>query len=362
MDTLARGLNREKYDVRVLCPPAGDLPRRLDGSGIPLDHLPFAPELDLSGDVRLVRPLVEYLRRCRFHIVHTHSTKAGVWGRLAARFCGVPVILYTPNAYRFLRYRRASPAWGLYVGLEWVLGRVGSGIVAAGPSEASITGALRLAPANRRFVVNNGVPFTELGQPGRDAAVRRRLGLPEGRPLVVTVGRLTHQKDPLTFVEMAGRVAKMREDVVFVMVGDGELQRATDERIGQLGIEDRVRMILRTDEIPALLLEADVFVMTSRYEGLSYAAAEAAARGRAMVVSDVPGLRDLVQHDVSGLRAPVGDVAAFTNAVVQLLADTDRRQALGQHAALRVRREFSVEGMVRETEALYDRLLVGVGR
>jgi glycosyltransferase involved in cell wall biosynthesis len=360
--TLARGLNSAKYDVRVLCPPAGDFRLRLDGSGIPLDHLPFAPELDLSGDVRLLRPLVEYLRRYRFHIVHTHSTKAGLWGRLAARLCGVPVVLYTANAYRFLRYRRGSPLWGLYVGLEWVLGRVGSGIVAAGPSEASITGALRLAAPDRQFVVNNGVPFAEPLHSGRDAAVRRQLGLPDGRPLVVTIGRLVPQKDPLTFLDMAGRVVKARDDVVFVMVGDGELRRVTVERIGQLGIEDRVYVIPGTDRVPALLLEADVFVMTSRYEGLSYAAAEAAALGCAMVVSDVPGLRDLVQHDVSGLLAPVGDSSAFTSAVLQLLANPGRRRALGEQAVLRVRRQFSVEGMIRETEALYDQLLEAAPR
>jgi glycosyltransferase involved in cell wall biosynthesis len=141
------------------------------------------------------------------------------------------------------------------------------------------------------------------------------------------------------------------------MVGDGELESAVRARARAHGIHERLVLISHLDDLGPLLLEADVFVMTSRYEGLSYAAAEAGARGRPMVLSDVAGLRDLIPDERTGCLVPAGDAALFASRIIELLADPARRAALGREAARRVATTFNAAGMIAATERVYDGLL-----
>lgn len=351
--TLATGLDRSKYEVRVLAPSGSDLERRLAQTGIPVDTLPFRVDGQFIRELPLLPQVHRYIADGHFDIVHLHSTKAGVWGRLSAAIAQVPVVLYTPNGYRFLRFRRGAPGWRAWSGVEWLMGRLGGYVVAAGPSEGQLARELRLALEGRVFVVNNGVA----AHPGEGSAgVRERLGLGGSGPLVVKIGRLAGQKAPLDFVAAAGIVARARPDVTFALLGKGDLEAAVRRAIAREGLEHRLHIVPFTAEVPALLRETDVFVMTSKHEGLSYAAAEAAAAQCGLVLSDVPGLRDLVVDGVSGRLVPPGDVPGFAAAIVDLLDHPDRRRAWGAEAARIVGEQFSVDNMIRATEALYQRL------
>jgi glycosyltransferase involved in cell wall biosynthesis len=355
--TLAQHLSPEKYNVRVLCPESGSLRRRLQELCIPADYLPVDAGMDLAGDARFLTQLIGYLRGHRFDLVHAHSTKAGFLGRLAARISQVPLVLYTPHAYRFTRYRVGSLGWIAYLALEWMGGQWGDGTISVSSFEGLLTRKFRLAPKRGQFVVNNGVPVATANRRHRDPTLRRRLGLPGDRPLVLTVGRLTAQKAPLDFIEAAARIAQRNDAAVFVMVGEGDLEHQARTRAAALGIANRVHILQETDEIQALLLEADVFVMTSRYEGLSYAAAEAAACGCPLVVSDIPGLRDLVQDGHTGFVALPGDVVGFGDRVLRLLNDSDLRSRLGAAGSRFVAEHFGLARMIEETERTYDVLL-----
>jgi len=244
--TLAQRLDRSKYDVHVLCPEKGELRQRLQALGLRFDTISVQSEMDAWGDFQMARRVLRYLGEHQFDLVHAHSTKAGFWGRGAAWVSRVPVVLYTPHAYRFLRYPVGSPLWAGYVVLEWLGGRAGTGVIAVGPSEGRLTRRLHLAPKRRQFVVNNGVPMVSAPQ-ARDPRVRGRLGLPERCPLVLTVGRFMRQKDPLAFVEVAAAIGCRNGSVEFVMVGEGELEPAVRRRAVKLGIAERLHIVPRTD-------------------------------------------------------------------------------------------------------------------
>lgn len=353
--TLATGLDRARFDVRVLCPTGSDLQRRLEQAGIPADHLPFLVDGSFVRELPLVPRIYRYISNGRFDVVHLHSTKAGVWGRLAAAVAGVPVILYTPNGYRFLRYAPGSLSWRVWAGIEWLMGRLGGHVVAAGPSEGQIARDLHLAPAGRTLVINNGVAADPTAVVR--AGVRARLGLPEGRQIVLKIGRLAGQKAPLDFVAAAGKVHQRCPDAVFVLIGKGDLEPDVRAAVARAGLADVFHLITWTDEVPALLRETAVFVMTSKHEGLSYAAAEAASAKCGMVLSDVPGLRDLVVDGVTGRKVAPGDVQGFASATIELLERPDLRRQYGEAAALLVAENYSIESMLRQTETLYDRLL-----
>jgi glycosyltransferase involved in cell wall biosynthesis len=312
--------------------------------------------MDLWGDLRALWLTVGYLRRQRFDIVHTHSTKAGLWGRIAARLAGVPVVVYTPNAFRFLAFPSSGLKHGFYVALERIAQRFGTAIIAASESEAELARERRIAPPNRVFRVNNGVDLDQLLSHVARPEVRAELGLPRTAPLVTAVARLYPQKALHVFIDAARRVAQAIPEVHFVIVGDGPLKAKLLTQIAEVGLAGRLTLVDYTSEVPQLLLESTVFVLTSEYEGLSYAAIEAGALARPLVLSDVPGLRDVVRHGVSGFLVKPGRSDQFAERINQLLRDASLRERLSVAAHAFIAKEFSTAQMMSGTERVYEEL------
>jgi glycosyltransferase involved in cell wall biosynthesis len=211
-------------------------------------------------------------------------------------------------------------------------------------------------PRERVRTVYSGVPARARPDPARRATLRKELGLPDGAPVVGSVGALAAHKDPVTLVRGAAVVLRERPAARLLLVGDGPLRGEIEREARALGVADRVVLAgFRDDAIDCLSL-LDVFAVTSRLEGLNTTVLDAMALGLPIVATRAGGIPEIVADNECGVLVPPGDPEALARALVLLLEDRQRAERFG--AAARERsRSFTEERMVSETERVYRDVL-----
>jgi len=350
----ALGTDPSRYETWVVGADGGPLWERAEAGGVRTVKLRrFREVIAPVDDLVVLVELVRLIRRERFTIVHTHLSKGGVLGRLAAAICHTPVVVHTYHAFSFHDFMGPLRRW-VYLFLERLMQPMTDAFLAVSPGVAREAVERRLARPGSISVVPSGVELE--GIPVRpDPAVRGDLRIPEGVPVVGTVGRVAPQKAPADFVEMAARVARSHPEVRFVVVGDGPLLDHAKERACRLGVD-----VLFTGFRPdasRIASAFDVFVISSLYEGLGRALTEAMASGRPIVATAVNGVPDLVEPGVTGLLASPANPPALAALVTWLLEHPDEARRMGERGRARVRSSFDPSTMCELLDATYRRLL-----
>jgi glycosyltransferase involved in cell wall biosynthesis len=337
----------------------GDL---LDPLATALADVTLVPLPDLVREVapgrdrRAFRALRRAMATLAPAVVHTHSSKAGILGRLAARCERVPVVVHSVHGFGFTPVQPLLVRAAFFLA-ERVAARWTDHTVAVSRANRDLGVELGLYPASAVSVIRSGIALDRFpASPEAAAAARRRLDLPAAGPLVTQIGNFKPQKAPLDFVRVAAALAHAHPTTTFVMVGDGPLKAAAVALAEELGVAGRLRFPGWVDDVPALLAATRVSILTSRHEGLPRAVVESLAAGVPVVATAVDGTVEVVRDGVNGfLRAP-GDVAGIAAAVARLLAD-DGEWGRMAAAAPRGLGEFSIDLMVRQQEELYRCLL-----
>jgi glycosyltransferase involved in cell wall biosynthesis len=311
-----------------------------------------APPRDLASALRLWR----LFARERPVIVHTHSSKAGIVGRLAARWARVPVVVHTVHGWGF--HARTPPVRrATYVGLERLAARWTDRLVVV--SERDREKGLReaIGSQGQYVLIRSGIDLA----PYRDAArhratIRESLGIPPAAFVLGAVTRLAPQKDPLTLVRAAADVLRRRPDTYLLLVGDGPLRGELERLAASLGVLGRVRLTGIRRDVPALMGAFDVFLLTSLWEGLPRVIPQAMAAGVPIVATGVDGIGEAVEDGVTGLLAPPGSPARLAERVLEIVTAPERGRALALRASARTG-EFELATMLRRLDALYTELL-----
>jgi glycosyltransferase involved in cell wall biosynthesis len=355
----ALGMDPGRYETWIAAMPGGPLLERAEEAGLACVRIPHMREtISPRDDLLALRQLVGLMRRERFTIVHTHSAKAGVLGRIAAKLAGVPVVVHTFHSFGFQSSASAQRQQALLL-LDRLCRPLADAYVGVAPQIAREAVQRRLAPAGRISVVPSAVELSEIPEEP-DASVRSELGLAPGAQVVGTVGRLVAQKAPLDFVRMAAIVNAARPGTRFVMVGDASLESAPLERqtrseARRLGV-DVLFTGFRSDA-PRIASTFDVFVITSLYEGLGRGLTEAMAAGRPIAATAVNGIPDIVWPGATGLLAPPSDPAAMARCVIWLLDHPEEARRMGAQARQRVLSLFRPAHMCSMLEQIYARQL-----
>jgi glycosyltransferase involved in cell wall biosynthesis len=321
------------------------------------------PELGRSisplNDLVTASKLVPILRRQRPHIVETHTAKAGLVGRLAARLAGVPIVLHVFHGHVFYGYFGRLQIRA-YITIERLMARLSDRIVAISESQQhDIVHVYRIAPANKVLVVPLGFDLNALVEAKQTAKGRFRAlyGLSADAPLVGFVGRLTSVKNPALFVQAARRVLEEVPEAHFCVVGDGELRQDVERQVAALGIAERVHLAGWQRDMQAVYAALDVLVLTSLNEGTPVTAIEALAAGVPVVATDVGGVADIVRDKETGLLVPPDDAGALVRSVSALLLDTGLGHAMAQAGQKDVLARFGRDRLIADMQALYLSLL-----
>ncbi len=356
-------LDRGRFSPVLLHGPDGILDA--EAAALPGMRVETIPHL-----IREVRPVADWrawrelglrLREIRESrgapmIVHTHSSKAGILGRFAARSAGADAIVHSIHGYAF-HDGQAWPVRRAYIALERLAAGVTDAFIAV--SRANLDEGVRLGifPAERAVLIRSGFPLEEFAEPSRDAAaVRAELGIPRDAPVVGMVACLKPQKAPEDFVEAAGKVVSRFPAARFLLVGDGDLRPAVEAAVRRHGLAGKVLLTGWRRDVADLLHLMDVVALTSRWEGLPRVVPQAMAAGKPVVATAVNGTPEAVADGVTGLLVAPGDVGAMADGIARLLADPGLARRMGEEGRRRVA-EFDAAVMVRRQEELYDRLL-----
>ena len=355
---------RPPFRPSLICGPGGYLDAEARAlPGVEVAFVPsLVPPIRLWQDLLTVKRLARLMRRDRPLIVHTHSSKAGIVGRIAARLARVPIVVHSVHGFGFNREQPAALR-ALLVAAERAVAPLTTHFIVVSRANLEEGYARGIIPRGRSSLIRSGIRLAEFEEAGARRvgyreALRGEIGRPSGTPVVGMIACLKRQKAPLDFVEMAGRVAREYPQASFVLVGDGELRGAVTERAASLGLSDRIHLLGWRRDVPRLLAGLDVMVLTSSWEGLPRVLPEAIATGVPIVATAVDGTTDILEDGENALVCPVHDPEGSASAVVRLL----KEPGLGSRLAARARTvlgQFDIDGMVRAQEVLYRRLLEG---
>ena len=351
--------DRERFEVGLLAGRGGMLDD--DAQGIPDARVRLVPWLRHSispfWDLLALFRLRAHLREAQVDLVHTHSSKAGILGRLAAWWAGVPAVVHTVHGWSFndmqgVLQRRA------YIALERLAAKFTDRILVV--AEAHRDCGLRhgIGTPEQYAVLRSGIDvqaFSTRRRP-RDV-VRRELGFNGEHTVVGTIACLKPQKAPLDFVRAAAAAHAQNEMLRFFIAGDGRLQPQVESEIHDRGMQGIIVTLGWRDDVADLLHASDVFLLTSLFEGLPRVVLQAMAAGVPVVATAVDGTPEVVEDGVTGLLTPPGDPVAAAERVLRMASDAELRTRCVDEARRRLTGEFDIHGMVQELDRLYAELL-----
>jgi glycosyltransferase involved in cell wall biosynthesis len=342
--------------------PEGDLHTEAREAGVDLRLMrelvrPIAP---LTDTIALAK-LTAFCRRGRYDIVHTHSSKAGILGRLAARAAGVPIVVHTLHSLVFGEHATSNQN-ALYVVLKRLVAPLTHRFISV--CDATRRGALAagIGKPEQHCTVYSGFPiepFLRIREELPVAEAKRRSGLAADHLVVGKVARISQQKGHEYFVEAARRIAVAEPRARFLLVGDGNQRQAIEDRIDQLGLRERFVLtgLVASDAVPALMQAMDVVVHTSLREGLARVIPQAAAVGKPVVGFALDGTPEAIRDGVSGFCARPYDTTDVAARVLEILPDEGRRRRMGEAGRAFAAANFPVEVMVDRINAVYRELV-----
>jgi glycosyltransferase involved in cell wall biosynthesis len=330
-----------------------------DSYGTKIRMLPsLRPELHPMHDVLALRELVRIARAFRPDVVHTHTSKAGFLGRLAAvALRPRPVIIHTYHGHVLEGYFGPGRS-ALYRGLENLMGRVSNRLI--GVSAATVNDLVRLgvAPREKFEVIPLGLdlePFLSLTPPAGDG-FREELGARPSDVLLVYVGRIAPIKRLDLMLRALSEAREHSSQLRLALVGDGESRTALEAVAKQLGIDDIAHFLGYRRDLPEIAAAADVGVLSSDNEGTPVSLIQMAAAARPLISTRVGGVPDVVTA-TSGITVPPGDHLPLSKAFVTLGRDPALRRQMGRSAREHVRERFSSIRLLADVDALYRRLV-----
>ena len=324
-----------------------------------LPHL--VRRVDPAADARITLELARLFRRERFDILSTHSSKAGIVGRVAARLAGVPVVVHNVHGWGFHEHMPASTR-RTYEILERCLARHTDRLASVSERTTLLGLEAGIGRPEQYVLIRSGIPLDRFhpDEACRER-IRREFAWPLDSPVIGSVGRLSPQKNPLDFVRAAVGIAARQPAARFLYVGDGALRAEMERELDAAGLRDRTVLAGLRDDVPDLLKAMDVFVLTSLWEGMPRVVLQALATGVPVVAYDIAGIAEVVREAHNGYTVVPGSVATIADHVVRLLEDDAARREMGRRAREDFDESFTEEGMLRRLDALYSGLFAAPG-
>lgn len=311
-------------------------------------------EIRPTADLRAFRFLRNLFLRLKPDIVHTHSSKAGVLGRLAARSAGIPHIVHTYHGFGFHKYQNPL-LFRLYVSMEKLACRRTEHLIFVGKENQEWASELHLLNGCSHSLIRSGVETDRFLNSNKESQQKDNLHIPPDAKVVGMIACLKQQKDPLLYVEVADLVTRELPNVYFLLIGDGELREAVLKRAAEMKYPERFRHLGWQQNPEQILAQLDLLVLTSLWEGVPRVIPEATLSGVCVVASNIPGNREVIFNNRNGVLAEPRNRRDFADKILESLTHS---RTVDPEIRDKIRREFDIDAMVRMQEELYLKLAV----
>ena len=297
------------------------------------------------------------LREIRFSLVHVHTPVAAFVTRLACQRTNTHPVLYTAHGFHF--YKDAPlKNWLLYYNMEKLAAHWTDGLITINEEDYKAGQKFKLQRNGKVFFVPGvGVDIVSLEQ--RIASIdrsekRKELGLSVDTVVAITVGGLNANKNHIQALKALSKLTKT--NFHYLIAGNGESEQKLKNAVNELMLQDKVSFLGFRRDVPELLVASDVFILTSRREGLPKAVMEAMAAGLPIIATDVRGNRDLVKSGENGYLVPIDDVEQTAIAVEHLIDSEDLRRSMGEKSKELVK-QYDLQRVLEKMEEIYDNIL-----
>jgi len=308
------------------------------------------------SDLRALWQLYRVMRKGRYDIVHTHTSKAGLLGRLAAYFARVPMVVHTPHGHVFYGYYGPFIS-GVFVRLERWAASMCDRIIALTCKGAEDHIELGVAAREKFTVIHSGIEFPEGEYVGEGREIlRAEWGLGADALVIGTLGRLTAIKGQKDLIEAFSLLFDKAPNTYLLLVGDGEEREALVKFADKLGVHARVIFAGWRGDIYAVLAAMDLFALPSLNEGMGKALVEAMYVGLPCVATRVGGVPELVGDGKEGFTVPAAAPQELADALFKLTSDENLRAQCGA-AGRRRASAYSADAMIRKIEILYEEIM-----
>lgn len=360
-----RYLRDQGFDLHVVCPP-GDYVRgdMVTEDGILVKAITFPARYTPVQDSRTLVQLIDYFGREQFDIVHTHTVKPGLLGRIAARLTGTPVVIHTIHGFHNWDDMSRYEQW-FFLQVERLAMHFCDQLLSQNHEDIRVALRDRICRTSEITYLGNGIDLSYFDRahvdPVDTVALRRSLGVRPHEHLVGMIGRLVRLKGYYDYLAAAKNLVEQGWPVKFLAVGPTMPEKSDalspDDLIAEYGLQDHLIYLGVRNDVRELLAAMDVVVLASYAEGIPRVLLEAAAMGKAAVGTNVRGTREVIVPGETGLLVPPRDPPALATAIAQLLNDPVAAERMGVAARQRVAEQFDERLYFWRTDHVYRQLL-----
>ena len=349
-------LQEKGYEVHVAT-KLGNRQQEFDEIGVIKHNVDFSRSPYSPKVFKSLEQMEKLLKEIRFSLVHVHTPVAAFVTRLACQRTNTHPVLYTAHGFHF--YKGAPlKNWLLYYNMEKLAAHWTDGLITINEEDYKAAQKFKLRKNGKVFFVP-GVGVDIVGLEQRIASIdrsekRKELGLSADAAVIITVGELNANKNHIQVLEALSKLNKT--NFHYLIVGNGKDEQKLQKAVNELLLRDKVSFLGFRRDVPELLTASDVFILTSRREGLPKAVMEAMAVGLPIIATDVRGNRDLVKSGENGYLVPVDDVEQTAMAIEQLTNSEDLRRSMGEKSKELVK-QYDLQNILKEMERIYDNIL-----
>jgi glycosyltransferase involved in cell wall biosynthesis len=305
------------------------------------------------NDIKAIWEIFCFIKKNKIQIVHTHSAKAGFVGRTAAFIAGVPVILHTVHGWSFNPLMKPLIK-SIYIFLEKIMARISKKLITVTSTDIDKGVGAGIGNFDKYIVIRSGIDFSKFDNTQINLIEDCRRDF-FNRKIIGAVGRISPPKNYKDFVRIAKELCRRRDDLYFVIVGEGELRAELEEFIKEQEMTDKILLMGLRLDVNVLLRVFDVLLLTSLWEGLPRVLPEAMYCGVPIVSNAIDGVKEIISDEINGILIKPLDINGACDSIEKLLKDEDLRNRIienGKESSL----EYSAQKMLHETQNLYMEL------
>ena len=352
------GLSKDRYEPELACGSEGPLIKEAKKNNLIFNKIPHLKnEINIFYDLLALFELISLIMRREYSIIHTHNSKAGILGRIAANICRAPIIIHTQHScvfkYGTLNYFQKK----FYYFLEKISAKFTDKIIyISEPLRQEFLNA-KIGSEQKSVTIYSGIEIEKFKIDVDILKKRSQLGLKSSDFIVGVVSRLEPGKGNEFIIKSIPKIIQKISNIKFIFVGGGPLKANLETLSESFGVREKIMFLGLRDDVPGLLQIFDIVCLASLYEGMSRVILEAQAAGKPVVATKVGGIVDIVAEDKTAILVAPRDVGALAFAIIKLIDDEHLRKSMSSAAEKFVDYRFSSKKMVQDIILVYEELL-----